>query len=284
MAPPKRGSTLRAQWLGQLLRRARESAKVPAREAARYLQHDASTISRIEAGITPARVGDVWALMNLYGVEDRLRPAFEQLSREIWYKGWWEGYADAIAESFIDHAWLEARAERIRSFDAVSLPGLFQTEAYATALIEANDPETPRDQIERWVAYRIDRQQILTAENPPQVTAILDEAVLRRRVGGSSTMREQLKKLLSLGEKPNIDIRVLPFDAGAHASPDGPFTVIELPDPFPPVACVQSPAGVTYLEEERAVNLVAAIGRLDKVALGPDASMDIISSMVRTAV
>lgn len=282
MPVAKRGSTLRAQWLGQLLRKERERAGVTNKDAGEYLQRDGSAISRMEAGVTPARVSDVWALMNLYAVEDRMRPAFEQLSREIWRKGWWESFSGDVSETFIDHAWLEERAESLLWFEPVSIPGLFQTRQYAAELIRAADPQESEQRIEAWVDYRIGRQRVLTKDHPPTVTAILDESVLHRRVGGSAMMRAQLERLMELADEPHLDIRVLAFDSGAHASPDGAFLVVELPDPFPPVAYVHSPAGATYLEQEDAEHLVGTFERLDKVALGPEKSLDVIDKIRRT--
>ncbi len=281
MPTPKRGSTLRAQWLGQLLRKERELAGVTNKEAGEYLQRDGSAVSRMEAGITPARVTDVWALMNLYNVGAHMRPAFEQLSREIWYKGWWEGYADTVAESFIDHAWLEARAERIRWFEPVSIPGLFQIEDYARELIIAADPDEPAEKIDRWVSYRLGRQEVLTREDPPQVTAVLDESVLHRRIGGAAVMRRQLAHLLELSEYPNIELRVLDFESGAHASPDGAFLVVHLPDPFPPVAYSHSAGGGAYVEAEQVDTLAARFERLFGAALEPTASVRLIKRIMR---
>jgi hypothetical protein len=283
MPIPKRGSTLRAQWLGQLLRKAREHAEITTREAGEYIQRDGSTISRMEAGITPARVADVWALMNLYHVPDRMRPVYEQLSRDIWHKGWWEAYADPIDDSFIDYAWLESRAAEIRSFDAMVMPGLTQTPAYAEALITAFESDLSRRGRQRAVEYRLNRQKVLSTRHPPRISAILDEGVLHRRVGGPAVMRDQLAHLSELAKLPNVEIRVLPYASGTHAAgAEGPFVIFDLPKSFPPIAHVPSPAGATYLEEEEADRLVEVFARLGSLALDPERSARFISQVITT--
>lgn len=280
MPRQKRGSTLRAQWLGDMLRRERERAGIKHKQAGLEIQRDGSTVSRIEAGISPARTGDVVVLMRLYRTPAKMRPVLEQLSKEIWETGWWESYADDVAGSFIDHAWLEDRAERIDWFETSVIPGLFQTKEYAHEAIVSAAPDAPAHQIDKWLSYRLERKRVLGKENPPTITAVLDEAAIRRRVGGKKTMRDQLSDLLELAQRPNITILVIPFEAGMHASPDGSFTIIQLPDPFPPVAHVQSPGGAVYLEHDKVEPLIAAFARLGRVARSPEKSTDLIEQVI----
>src|SRR5262249_55191581 len=157
-------------------------------------------------------------------------------------KGWWDGYADDVAGSLVDRVWLESRASAIRTFETVVVPGLLQTRDYAKTVIRAADPDAPDEQIQRWVEVRMTRQQLLTRAEPVQFAAILDEAVLRRRVGGNDGMRVQLNHLLAIAKKPTVEIMVLPATAGAHASPDGAFEIFEMPDPYPEVGYVRTPA------------------------------------------
>lgn len=235
--------TLRAQWLGQQLRRYREAAGLTLKEAAAYLNRDSSTVSRFEAYFYPPRDNDVQELLTLYGVSSEpIRSSLRKLSMEVWQKGWWEGYAKDVDPSIVDYAWLEARAAEIKSFNPIVVPGLLQTPAYAEAVMRAVDPDVPDEQVDRWLEVRMLRQQTLSLPRPTQFTAILDESVLRRPVGGHRVMTEQLEHLAEVALRPNIHIRVLPERLGAHAAPDGSFKLFNMPEPYPNLACIETPA------------------------------------------
>ncbi|MEV6985225.1 helix-turn-helix transcriptional regulator [Sphaerisporangium sp. NPDC051017] len=274
---PKKGPTLRAQWLGKQLRELREAAKLTLRDAGDYVQRDPAAISRWEQGLTPARAPDVLALLNLYGVDDpELRDGLERLSRDIWHKGWWDDYARETSGRVIDHAWLESRAEIVQSFDALVIPGLLQTPEYAEAVITAVDPDALEKYISRWVEFRMTRQQVLARDQPIQLTAVLDEAVLRRTVGGARVMRAQLEHLIQLGNHSNVTIQVLPFDAGAHASPHGAFMIFGMSAPYPDVAYAETHAGCIYVEADGVESFARAYDQLQRAALSPKDSLSLI--------
>ncbi|NEW32978.1 helix-turn-helix domain-containing protein [Nocardia cyriacigeorgica] len=266
--------TLRAQWLGQQLRRYREAAGLTLKEAAAYLNRDSSTVSRFEAGLYPPRDNDVQELLTLYGVSSEpIRSSLRKLSMEVWQKGWWEGYAKDVDPSIVDYAWLEARAAEIKSFNPIVVPGLLQTPAYAEAVMRAVDPDVPDEQVDRWLEVRMLRQQTLGLPRPTQFTAILDESVLRRPVGGHRVMAEQLEHLAEVALRPNIHIRVLPERLGAHAAPDGSFKLFNMPEPYPNLACIETPAGVIYVEDDGIKRFVAAFDRLEQATLDREESI-----------
>ncbi|AVH20894.1 helix-turn-helix domain-containing protein [Nocardia cyriacigeorgica] len=266
--------TLRAQWLGQQLRRYREAAGLTLKEAAAYLNRDSSTVSRFEAGLYPPRDNDVQELLTLYGVSSEpIRSSLRKLSMEVWQKGWWEGYAKDVDPSIVDYAWLEARAAEIKSFNPIVVPGLLQTPAYAEAVMRAVDPDVPDEQVDRWLEVRMLRQQTLSLPRPTQFTAILDESVLRRPVGGHRVMTEQLEHLAEVALRPNIHIRVLPERLGAHAAPDGSFKLFNMPEPYPNLACIETPAGVIYVEDDGIKRFVAAFDRLEQATLDREESI-----------
>jgi transcriptional regulator with XRE-family HTH domain len=276
----QRGPTLRARWLGRQLRTLRETRGLTLQDAGDYLQRDPSTISRIESGITPGRVADVLALLNLYGVTDEnVRNGLEQLSRDIWRKGWWDGYAGGSLRQMIDHAWLEAHATTLRTYDVMGVPGLLQTRAYAQEVISSADPDASREERERWLEFRMTRQSVLTRDDPPRLEMILDEAALRRVVGSPKVTREQLRHLLTMAERPGIALWVLPFDAHAHASPEGPFAVLNMPAPFPDVAYVETRGGTVYVEAEEAESFARAYDLLMEAALPPRESLKLIAAV-----
>lgn len=275
----QRRVTLRAQWLGQQLRELREANDLTLRDAADYLQRSSGTVSRFESAEYPIRRPDVMALLDLYGVSDeRRRAGLMKLSEEVWQKGWWDGYSEDVAGWFVDYVWLENRADRIRMFQVTPIPGLLQTRTYAENVIRAAEPEASSAQVERWVELRMTRQEILDREKPPYLHAVLDEAALRRTTGGPKVMAQQLAHLAECADRPYIDIRVLPFSAGSHASPAGAFSILHMTDPFPEVAHVESPAGAIYIETPDSDHLVALYDRLVEEALGAAESANLISA------
>lgn len=235
-----RGPSLRAQWLGKELREAREAAGLTLKEAGAYLQRDQSTVSRFEAGILPARMPDVLALLDLYGIaESERRSAMLELSRDAWQRGWWDNYTGHVHRSMVDLAFLESRATEIRTFAPLVPFGLFQTREYAEAIIRAADPTATNEQVAHWLALRMARRDALADRTTPlRLRMVVDEGCLRRVVGGVEVMRAQLALLAEMAGGSVIDVRVLPFGSGGHASPEGQFSIVLMPEPYPDVACV----------------------------------------------
>ncbi len=277
----RQGPTLRAQWLGQQIKDLREGAGITLKQAAEYLERDPSTVSRFESAEYPIRRADLLAMLDFYGVSDqRRREGLLGLREEVWQKGWWDGFADAVDRRFIDYVWLESRAHAIHSFDDTLLPGLLQTRKYAEAAIRAADPDPDlgNEQVKRLVELRIMRQQVLTSDTPTQLYAIIDEALLRRMVHSPGAMREQLEHLGACASRSNIEIRVLPFKAGAHASPAGAFKVFTMAEPYPSVAYTETLAGAIYVEAPGAERFVQAYDRLQSATLAPEESAEMISA------
>jgi hypothetical protein len=276
----KRGPTLRGQWLGAQLRLRREAAKLTLKDAADFLQRDPSTVSRFETGVYPIRRPDLLALLDLYHVADqRERDEFFRLSEEVWQTGWWDRYASKMAGQMIDYIWLESRAKKIRSYQMV-VPGLLQTRAYAEALIRADDPDASEEQVTAWLEVRLNRQQVLTRDDPVTLAAVVDEVALLRHVGGREVIREQLRHLMTMLELPNVEIRVLPLAAGAHASMSGTFEIFEMQSPYPDASYVENRGGALYLEGDDVELLEQAYARLVGTALGPEESAELVSAMI----
>lgn len=283
--PPKREQrvTLRAQWLGRMLRQLREQSNLTLKEAGEYLQKDFSTVSRFELGTFPIRRGDLLALMDLYGVDDKSqRETLLNLCGEVWQTGWWSKYSDDdVWGSTIDLVWLESRAEAIQTFAALTIPGLLQIPEYAHALISVVDNDVSAAQVGRWVKLRIDRQKVLKGEHLDKYTVLLDESALRRVVGSPEVMAKQFAHLLDAADSERISIRVLPFDIGAHPSPEGAFTLLNLGSPFSKVAHIESRGGGIYLERGDVDKLVEVYDRLHEMSLGPEDSAAFIAALRR---
>nr|WP_262391238.1 helix-turn-helix transcriptional regulator [Nocardiopsis sp. CNR-923] len=188
--------TLRGRWLGQRLRELRETNEFTLDHVAEFMQRTNGTISRFENGVYPVRRPDMLAMLDLYGVKDpRQRDGLLKLGESVWQSGWWDGYAD-VSDEFIDFVWLEELAVEHWLFDDTMLPGILQTRAYAEIVIRTAEFDGSTERVERGVELRLERQKLLSRAEPPVIRALLDEAVLRRRVGSSDIMRAQLTHLV----------------------------------------------------------------------------------------
>ncbi|MBE1534380.1 helix-turn-helix domain-containing protein [Actinomadura algeriensis] len=272
--------TLRSQWLGQQLRELRETKGLLIKDVAEYLQRDPGTVSRFETGFYPIRRPDLMALLDLYGVSSsRRRDALMTLSQDVWQKGWWDGYSRDVAGSLIDYVWLESRAAHIRSYAAIVVPGLLQTPDYAREVIRTNEPGATPDQIDRWLELRMNRQRILEGDKSPRFSAVLDESVLRRQVGDSTTMAKQLQHLVNYCNTPTVDIRVLSYSAGTPTSTYGTFEIFEMPSPFPEVAYAETMAGAIYIEPPASDRFVQTYDGHTSMAFGSDDSIELLSAI-----
>lgn len=275
--------TLRAQWLGRQLRDLRERKGLTLRQVAEHLKRNFSALSRFENAEWPIPRHDVQMLLDLYGVSERReRTRLTRLSEEVWRKDdWINEFSDVIYDpSFCDLVWLERRAKRIASFDALYVLGLLQTPAYAEAMIRTVEgPDADDARIARWVELRVRRQKALEGQRPTKVAAVIAESVLRTPVGGPDILHDQLNHLIRLSRKRNVEISVLPTAAGAHAGLDGPFLLFEMPEPFPDVAYVESLAGRTFLEGDRTGGFRDAYQRIRSAALDPAESVRLIADI-----
>jgi transcriptional regulator with XRE-family HTH domain len=273
------GPTVRRRRLGSELRRLREDHSIKLEEVAERLGVAASTLSRIETGKAPTKSVYLTAMLEMYGVTDpSQRQVLVDMAREGHRKGWWSVYDDVLPTGFGIYVGLEAEAAGLRSFEGEVVQGLFQTPDYARAILREVQVRDTDEQIERLVDLRMKRQEVLDREPALDVWMILDEAVVRRTIGGPEVMRDQLARLVEASRKPNVTLQVLPFASGSHAGLRGPFSILEFPERADAdVAYVESVAGIIYLEKEREVRTCAeAFDRLRAAALSPGQSTDLI--------
>src|ERR1017187_5304893 len=204
--------------LAAALERHRTMAGLGREEAADALGWSAMKLYRIETARVTVSARGIQELARLYGLDDTGREALAALARQVKRPGWWSGMAQDLPAGFSVHLELESTARMIRTYEAQFVPGLWQTEGYARAVVRARSVSSTPEQVERQVTIRMRRQQILDRASPPppEMWAVLDEAVIRRAVGGRDVMRDQLKQLREISANPLVTLQVLPFSAGAH--------------------------------------------------------------------
>jgi hypothetical protein len=225
-------------------------------EVADHLECSTSKISRIETGRVSVSPRDVRDMLDLYGVSAPQRDSLVQLARESRQKGWWHAYSDTIQPRFATYIGLESAASDIRIYEVTLIPSLLQTEDYARTVIAAGAMDGAPAAVDRNVALLMARQPPLTSDDPPKLWAVLDEAALRRRVGGAGLMHMQLEHLLDLAGLPNVAIQVLPFGAGAHPAMGRPFVILAFPERADP--------DVVYLEDLTSALYVEDVDEVDR--------------------
>ncbi|MEU0700823.1 helix-turn-helix domain-containing protein [Streptomyces bacillaris] len=276
--------TVRRRRLGAELKRLREKAGVSMEDAAERIGGDKPKISRQENGRQGVSKLEIEALLELYRVsDDRLRTALTTLAREGRRKGWWAQYSDILPAGFQEGLSIESDAVRILAFQSMLVPGLLQTAEYATEVIRCADKDAPQEKRASYVEVRKARQEIFTRDNPPQYLCLLDEAALRREVGGPAVMSAQLEKILEVNRPPKLTIQVVPFSQGWHAGADGSFNIYSYPDPMDlDVVTLEYLDGALYLEEDKSVShYQLAFDELRACALSTRQSMELVSSVQR---
>jgi transcriptional regulator with XRE-family HTH domain len=236
------GPTATRMVLGALLRRLREARGITREQAGEVIRASQSKISRLELGRTGFKLRDVIDLYALYGVTDQAeRAVLLDLAKQANTPGWWHAYGDVVPSWFEAFLGLEQAAGIIRTYEVQFIPGLLQTREYAHAVISLGHGHSPQEQVERRIELRMRRQEILRRTRPPYLWVVIDEAALRRPIGGAAVMLAQLQHLIDLCDLPHVTIQVIPFHAAGHAAAGGPITLLRMPEPELP--------DVVYLEQ-----------------------------------
>jgi transcriptional regulator with XRE-family HTH domain len=244
------GPTVRRMLVGSQLRRLRTLNGLSREEAGEAIRASEWKIHRLENGQVGFKERDIVDLLELYGVTDPGEvAAVVALAREANEQGWWHHYGDVLPHWFRAYVDLEHAATLIRAFEAQFIPGLLQTEAYARALMGGALEEAPAD-IQRRVQLRVARQALLTSQEAPKLWAVIDEAALRRPVGGPEVMRGQLERLIDASKLPNVTLQILPFAAGAHSGMPGAFSILRFADrELPDLVYLEHLTNAVYLDK-----------------------------------
>lgn len=274
-------STMRRRQLGAELRRLREEAGKTQEDVHQWTNVPATTISRMETGKRRVPVTFLKAVLPLYGVGSPLAEALEKLARESSQRDWWVTYGDTVPDWFAKYLGMETAADEIWTYESEYVPGILQTSRYTEATRTAMGT-VPSEGPEKLVAVRSARQKRLTGDAPVSLRAVLNEAVVRREIGGPEVMREQLVYLIEAAARPNITLQVLPFAAGAHPGMLGPFAALRFPQEPLNTIYIELDGGAVYWEKPLAVErYTATFRRLTELALNEEDTVSLFNEMER---
>ncbi|QES51285.1 transcriptional regulator [Streptomyces venezuelae] len=284
------GPAVRRRKLGEELRALRDRSGLTSGEAARIVGWHQSKISRIETGRSGVKPEDVRLLLDAYGgVGAQHRALLEALSASAAgpaggrengrVREWWHDYRGLLPQEYRDFISLEAGARSARTVELSVVPGLLQTAAYAKAVTRAALGGLPEPKVDALVDVRLARQSVLRADPPLELSAVLDEAVLRRQIGGPGVMTEQLRHLVAVSRLPQVRLQVLPFSVGGHLGLTGPFVIFSFPNIADlDVVVLDHLTSSLYLERKEDLDAYSAAFRtIQAHALPPQDSSDLIS-------
>jgi transcriptional regulator with XRE-family HTH domain len=275
-----RGPTVLRIALGGQLRRLREECGVSREEAGEAIRGSHAKISRLELGRTGFKERDLRDLLALYGVSDPAEVAeFVALARQANQPGWWQRYGDLLPSWFETYIGLEQAASVIRSYETQFVPGLLQTPEYARAVVMLAHRG---EDVERRVSMRMRRQRVLQRrEDAPAVWAVIDEAALRRPVGGVEVMRAQIDALIAAVRSPNVTIQVMPYAAGGHAAAGGSFSILRFPEPeLPDIVYIEQLTSALYLDKRADLQLyLTVMDKLSVQAEQPDRTVELLEKL-----
>jgi transcriptional regulator with XRE-family HTH domain len=241
--------------VGARLRRLRTELGLSREEAAQAIRASEWKIHRLENGQVGFKDRDIIDLLARYGVSDPAEVAdFLTLAREANTPGWWQHYGDVLPSWFRTYVDLEQAATLIRTYEGQFVPGLLQTDDYMRAVVRGAHLEESGEEVGRRVRLRLARQMLLTRQGPPRLWAVVDEAALRRPVGGREVMRGQLERLIEATKLPNVTLQILPFAVGAHAAMGSAFSILRFADrEIPDIVYLEHLTNAVYLDRRNEV-------------------------------
>jgi transcriptional regulator with XRE-family HTH domain len=273
--------TVRLRRLAAQLRQLREAAGLTQEDVAERTGKDRSTLYRLENAQQRPQRATLIQLMDLYGVEPDKRAELLAVLRQAGELGWVRGHRSHLPEAYSDYISFESEASTISNYESLFIPGLLQTEDYTRAVIRGTLPHATEEQVENRVAARMERQAVLAKQNPARLWAIMDEAAVRRTVGGPEVMRRQLRRIAEAASQPNLTAQIIPYAAGAHPGMQGSFILLDFPDPADPsLIYMESLAGDLFLENSTDISrYIENFQHLRAAALRPDETIALLAEV-----
>lgn len=278
-----RGATLPRRQLGRRLADLRNAAGLTTEAAATAMEWSRTKIWRAESGIAALRVFDVKNMCEIYGADPTDRDVLVGLAAESKKDGWWHSYGENLPDWFEFYVYLENQASTIFQYESELVPGLLQTHDYAATLLRDEFTDADEAEIEIRANLRLEREKLLQRKYAVDLDVVLNEAVLRRAVGGPAVMSAQLGHLVYVAGRSNIRVRVLPFGAGSHRSMINNFAYLRFRQPNEPdVIYIETRTGALYLDKPKEhASYRVVMEDLSARALSVDASCDMIAAIAR---
>jgi transcriptional regulator with XRE-family HTH domain len=279
MAGKRQTPTVRLRRLAAELRTLRTSSGLTRDAVVERTGINVATLYRIEHARVRPQTRTLRTLLDLYGADEQQQADLIALLRDARQRGWLHAYQSELPEQYTTYIGFEGEARSVWNYESLFVPGLLQTEDYARAVIRAVLPWASRDEVKRRVEVRMERQDVLRNDNPLELWVIVDEAALRRQVGGQDVMRAQLSHLVQASELPNVTFQVIPFRDGAHAGMPGSFAFMQFDEAtIPEVIYIDSMAGDLFLEAEADVRRYRLVfEHLRAVAASPNDSKSLVA-------
>jgi transcriptional regulator with XRE-family HTH domain len=281
MADKRQTPTVRLRRLAAELRTLRTSSGLTRDAVVERTGINVATLYRIEHARVRPQTRTLRTLLDLYGADEQQQADLVALLRDARQRGWLHAYQSELPEQYTTYIGFEGEARSVWNYESLFIPGLLQTEDYARAVIRAVLPWASRDEVERRVEVRMERQDVLHNDNPLELWVIMDEAALRRQVGGHAVMHAQLGHLVEAADLPNVTFQVIPFDVGAHAGMPGSFVFMQFGEAaIPDVVYIDSMAGDLFLEADADVRRYRLVfEHLRAVAVSPDESRSLVAAL-----
>jgi hypothetical protein len=262
----------------------REAAGISRSDAGWEIRSSESKVSRMELGRVGFKERDVRDLLTLYGLDDgEERERLLLLARDANNPGWCHRFGDVLPSWFHSYLDLEAAAQLIRTYEIQFVPGLLQTTDYVRAVVQLGRSLIPAEEVERRVALRVNRQNVLTRPSPLRLWAVVDESVLRRPIGGVKPMCEQLEHLIELTHLPNLTLQVMQFKSGGHAASGGAYSILRFPErDLPDLVYIEHLTSALYLDKlEDLDTYTATMESLCVAAPAPNKTRDILAGILK---
>ncbi|MEU5382114.1 helix-turn-helix transcriptional regulator [Streptomyces sp. NPDC005968] len=269
--------------LGHLLRTLRKANGIEAEAAGKSIRGSEAKISRMERAQVTCKHDDVMDLLTLYGITDtQLRAHFAEMVRLSRQPGWWQRFDGVLPDWCGKLIGLQEAASAIRTYEVQLVPGLLQTPAYTEALVRLAHPLVSQEEIDERLKLRALRQNVLVRQDAPHLWAVLDEAVLRRPMGGEQVMREQLRYLVKMADLDNVTIQIAPFNRPGCIAAGFPITHLRFePLTLPDVVYLEQLRDAEYLDkEEETQHYRSVLDGLAQAALSPHESIELLQRIL----
>ncbi|MEU8196433.1 helix-turn-helix transcriptional regulator [Microbispora amethystogenes] len=283
MPPQRQAPTVRLRRLASELREFRARANLTREEVAEATGLNIATLYRLETGKAKPQIRTLRSLLETYGASAQQQEQLLTLLKDAGERSWLQPLS-GIPDQYATYIQFEKETRRLLNYESLFIPGLLQTEDYARAVIKGAEPTASRDDVENRVTARMERQALLEGKQPLHLWAIVDEAALRRRVGGQPTMRAQLRKLQEAMDAPNITLQVIPFQAGAHPGMPGSFVIMQFEEGNPDVIYIENIAADLFLENATDISRYSLVfEHLRAIAASPESTRAIVAAALTNA-